>query len=56
MTRKELMNERDMLQGNINRMVVTDDPKELREMFSYACDRLYRILEVRRSDIREKRE
>lgn len=43
MTRQELMNECDMLKGNINRMMVTDDVKELRSMYDWACKRLSRI-------------
>lgn len=38
--RKELTIEVDMLKGNINRMCVTDDPDELREMVYYARQRL----------------
>lgn len=40
MTRQQLMNEYDMLQGNINRMMVTDDHEELLTMFAYAHKRL----------------
>ncbi len=32
MTRKEIFNESDLLQGGINRMFVTDDPEELEQM------------------------
>lgn len=38
--RKDLMIECDMLQGNINRMMVTDDHEELLTMFAYAHKRL----------------
>jgi hypothetical protein len=38
--RKNLMIECDMLQGNINRMMVTDDHEELLTMFAYAHKRL----------------
>lgn len=41
--RNELMNECDMLQGNINRMMVTDDHEELLTMFAYAHKRLGNI-------------
>lgn len=37
------MNEVDMLQGNINRMMVTDDPKELLSMYMWAERRLQTI-------------
>lgn len=43
MTRQELMIECDMLEGNINRMMVTKDKKELREMYDRACKRLLKI-------------
>ena len=43
MTRKELMIEADMLQGNINRMMVTNDPKELMNMYEWAERRLQTI-------------
>ena len=43
MTHKELMNEADMLQGNINRMVVTDDNEELLRMYAFALERLGKI-------------
>lgn len=38
--RKGLMIECDMLQGNINRMMVTHDHEELLTMFAYANKRL----------------
>lgn len=47
MTHQELLNESDMLEGNINRMMVTDDIKELREMYDWACKRLAKIYTVR---------
>ena len=40
MTQQKLMNECDMLRGNINRMMVTDDHEELLTMFAYAHKRL----------------
>lgn len=43
MTRQELMNECDSLQGNINRMMVTDDKEELYEMYCWAKARLETI-------------
>lgn len=43
MTRKELMIQADMLQGNINRMMVTKDPKELMSMYEWAERRLQTI-------------
>ena len=43
MTQQELMNECDMLQGNINRMMVTDDAEELLRMFAFAHKHLGNI-------------
>ena len=43
MTHKELLNEADMLQGNINRMIVTDDKDELLKMYAFALERLGKI-------------
>ena len=40
---KDLMFECDMLQGNINRMMVTDDAEELLRMFAFAHKRLGNI-------------
>jgi hypothetical protein len=44
MNRQELMNECDLLQGNINRMMVTQSQEELFQMFGYASMHLSRIL------------
>lgn len=41
--RKDLMIECDMLQGNINRMMVTDNEEELLRMFAFAHKRLGNI-------------
>lgn len=38
MTHKELLNETDMLQGNINRMMVTNDKDELLKMYAFALE------------------
>lgn len=43
MTRQQLMNECDMLQGNINRIMFTDDEEELLRMFAFAHKRLGNI-------------
>ena len=40
---KDLMIECDMLQGNINRMMVTNDAEELLRMFAFAHKRLGNI-------------
>ena len=47
MTHKELMNEADMLKGNINRMMVTNDKDELISMYSFALRRLEKIYRER---------
>ena len=47
MTHKELMNEADMLQGNINRMMVTKDNTELITMYAFALERLSKIYRER---------
>ena len=56
MTRQQLMNECDMLQGNINRMMVTDDPKDLFDNYEWACKRLSRIHLERVKDLDEDKE
>ena len=40
MTDHKLMEECDLLKGNINRIMVIDDIKEIREMYNWACKRL----------------
>lgn len=40
MTKKELMGEAEMLKGNINRMMVTNDKDELLKMYAFAHERL----------------
>lgn len=42
-TRQEAFNERDMLDGNINRMFVSDDKKEVQTMYNFARIRLEQI-------------
>ena len=44
MTKQELINECDMLEGNIARMMVTNDVDELLSMYEWAKKRLDRIL------------
>lgn len=44
---KELIVEADMLKGNINRMMVTDDKNELINMYSFALRRLEKIYRER---------
>ena len=43
MNRQEMINEKDMLNGNINRMFVTDNFAELCSMYEYACKRLEKL-------------
>lgn len=47
MTHEELIDEADMLKGNINRMMVTDDKNELINMYSFALRRLEKIYRER---------
>lgn len=47
MTRQELMNQADMLQGNINRMMVTKDFEELSSMYQWVERRLQIIYRER---------
>ena len=55
MTKQELINECDMLEGNIARMMVTNDVDELLSMYEWAKKRLDRILTANRNMIRGKR-
>ncbi len=43
MTRQEIINEADMLKGNINRMCVTDNIEELKRMYEVAKKRIDEI-------------
>lgn len=43
MTRQQLMNEYDMLCGNLNRMMVTNSMKELSNLYYYASNRLHTL-------------
>lgn len=56
MTKHELMNQADMLQGNINRMMVTDDPKELLSMYMWAERRLKTIHKERLKELDKGKE
>lgn len=51
MTKQEAMIEADMLQGNVNRMYVTHDPKELERMYETAKKRLEKIYEYNKNRI-----
>lgn len=51
MTHKELMIEADMLEGNINRMMVTDDKNELMDMYVFVLRRLEKIFKGRISEL-----
>lgn len=54
MTNKELMIQADMLQGNINRMMVTKDKKELLTMYEFAEKRLKIIQKERMTELLRK--
>lgn len=51
----DIRNEEDMLKGNINRMCVCNDFKELDDMFSYAVKRLGKIFAFNYRRLREKK-
>ena len=53
MTDQELMNEYDMLIGNINRMMITREGNELYTMYKFAGKRLLQIYLSRFKEIRE---
>lgn len=42
----EIRNTEDMLKGNINRMCVTSDVEELRDMFNYAKRKILHIYDM----------
>ena len=52
--RKNLMIECDMLEGNVNRMMVTDDYTELEGMFAVAVHRLVTIYEKNKKRLADK--
>ncbi len=54
MTRKEIFNESDMPKGNINRMFVTDNPKELLHMYEFSKKRLERIYQYNYARLQSK--
>ena len=56
MTYQELLNECDMLEGNINRMMVTKDLKELTRMYEFAEMRLQKIHKERIKELDVKME
>ena len=56
MTKHELMNQADMLQGNINRMMVTKDTKELLSMYMWAERRLKTIHKERLKELDKGKE
>ena len=47
MSREDLLNESDMLKGNINRMMVTHDLNELLTMYSFTTSRVEKIFKER---------
>lgn len=50
----ELINEAEMLKGNIARMVVTKDIDELKRMHEFAELRLQRIRKAREAELRSQ--
>jgi hypothetical protein len=55
MNRRQLNNEKDMLQGNINRMCVTDSKDELMHMYAWANIRINEIFRENRDRIMEQK-
>lgn len=47
-------NELRMLEGNINRICITDDPLELVRMVGFACDRINMLAQYRMLQLEEK--
>ena len=53
MTKQLLINIADMLQGNINRMMVTVDEEELLNMYMWAERRLHTIYKERLNELQK---
>lgn len=51
---QRLMNECDMLEGNINRMMVTASERELEKMYIVALNRLNKIFDGNKERIKGK--
>lgn len=51
---QRLMNECDMLEGNINRIMVTSSERELEKMYIVALNRLNKIFEGNKERIKGK--
>lgn len=51
---KKILNESDMMKGNINRMCVTDDEAELANMYGYAVKRAAYLYMLNLERIRSK--
>lgn len=52
---RKIMSEYDMLQGNVNRMLVTDDISELNTMALYAHNRICKIWDYNRGRLLKER-
>ena len=53
MTKQLLINPADMIQGSINRMMVTDDEEELFNMYMWAERRLHYIYKERLNELQK---
>ena len=53
MTKQLLINLADMIQGSINRMMVTDDEEELFNMYMWAERRLHYIYKERLNELQK---
>lgn len=50
---RDLRNERNMLDGNLNRLMVTENMEELERMVRFAKIRIDNIVEYRKKKIKE---
>lgn len=55
MTQQKLKLEYDYLIGNINRIMVSNYPKEIHERYKYACEHLLTIYNERVNQIKEEK-
>ncbi len=53
-SREEILDESDMLEGNISRMFLTDDPEELEHMYEFSKRRLEKIYKYHYARLQSK--
>lgn len=54
LTKTEKRYQLDMLQGNINRLAVSQDVVEISQMLNFCCDRITLIAQSRMIELRDK--